>query len=463
MKYKSINFCVLSLALFLAFPTLKASADKNLPLPQRAMLGLAPTTTQTNQPVTVQRTLPGSTAARLGLQQNDQLISINKRPIKDFSGLINEIQRISVGAKMEVVVERQGKKMSLSGIMSGRPRETSELAEVSYDTLHWQNQRIRTIKHTPKSVTKNNKKAPAIFYLQGYTCDSIDYGGTPEITMLQMLNQFVKAGYIVYRAEKLGVGESDGTLDCLEIDFKTESAAFTGALRVLKADQNVDADKVFLWGHSLGVLSAPAIAKQEPVAGIIGYGGVLKPWFDYMIDVYQRQSVQYFDSDEATAKQNLEIIRPFLVDWLKSDKDWEQLLQNKQAVESSLLPIDGQRVFSRHYTFFRNLNQYNFATMWQELEIPTLMIHGSLDIQAIDSSWAFDIADAVNRGKKTLGKAVVIDGAEHGLMRYKDIAEYVAARANNQYNPGRPEDKFEPRIGEATLSWIEKVLHSQSL
>ena len=427
------------------------------------MLGLAPTTTQANEAVTVQRTLPGSTADRLGLQQNDKLISINKKPIKDFNALISEIEHIPVGARMEVEIERQGKTLSLSGIMSGRPRETSELAEVSYDTLHWQNQRIRTIKHTPKSVSNNGKKAPAIFYLQGYTCDSIDYGGAPEITMLQMLNQFVKAGYIVYRAEKLGVGESDGTLDCLEIDFKTVSAAFTGALRALKADQNVDADKIFLWGHSLGVLSAPAIAKQEPVAGIIGYGGVLKPWFDYMIDIYQRQSVEYFNLDEATAKQNVETIKPFLIDWLKSDKDWNQILQNKQAVESSLLPIDGQRVFSRHYTFFRDLNQYNFSKIWQELKTPTLMIHGSLDIQAVDSSWAFEIADAVNQGEEALGKAVIIDGAEHGLMRYKNIEEYTAARANNQYNPGRPEEQFEPRIGEATLSWIEQVLKSTAL
>ena len=452
-QHRSHLFCFV-LALFIS---LSVNSKERLPLPQQGVLGLSPVTTEAGVKVKIRQVFPGTTASDLKLETDDILLTINGTEVADFSHLLTILPKITVGAPVKVAIERKGKQQVLRGIMHGRPREKSDIAEVVYDTLYWNEQRIRTVVYTPHQVLKNKQKAPAIFYLQGYTCDSVEYGRSPKVTMLQMINQFVEAGYLVYRAEKLGVGESQGTLNCTDVDFTTEVSAFVGALRELKNHPNVDPEQVYLWGHSLGVLFAPAMAQQENVAGIIGYGGVVKSWYDYIIDLYGKQSVKYFNTSKSAANDNIKTVKPFLQDWLQSDKTWQQILQNKKAIEANLIPISGQQVFSRHFTFFRDVNRYNFAKIWQELQVPTLMIHGSLDIQAMDQSWAFDIAEAVNKGGNNLGKAVVIEGAEHGLMRYGSISEYRTAQTNNEYNPGLPKDKFEPKIGEATLKWMKDI------
>ncbi|MGB0495069.1 MAG: PDZ domain-containing protein [Kangiellaceae bacterium] len=432
-------------------------AEHLQPLPTSTMLGVRPVSSDAAEKVTVQAVAAGSSAAEIGILVQDKLIELDGKAIKDFDHLIQTLANKRVGDQVSFVVDRNGKLVTLTGKMKARTREKSDIALVDYATVYWNNQRIRTITYTPQAILTNNQKAPAIFYLQGYTCGSIDYGFIPKITTLQLIKQFVEAGFIVYRAEKLGVGDSRGNLHCNDVDFTTEVAAFTASLRKLKSHKNVNANQIYLWGHSLGVLAAPAIAKQEKVAGIIGYGGVHKSWHDYMLDIYSKQATLYFGTDEKTAQNNLKMIKPFIHDWLKSDRSWADLLKHKEAINSGLLPISGTQIFSRHYSFFRDLNQYDFKKLWQELQIPTLMIHGSLDIQAISKNWAFDIANSVNKGGSNLGKALVIENAEHALMSYKNIQENLDARANGQYNPGRPEGWYEAKIGETTIEWIKNL------
>ena len=74
---------------------------------------------------------------------------------------------------------------------------------------------------------------------------------------------------MVYRIEKPGMGDSISEKPCRDIDFTTESKAFLQGLNALKTHTQVDPDKVFLFGHSLGVLHAPVIAKQSPVKALL--------------------------------------------------------------------------------------------------------------------------------------------------------------------------------------------------
>lgn len=446
-------YCYLFMIFKAVFVYAEVPSKESQILPEKAFLGVVAESRDRNLPVVIQRVLANSTAENLGLKVGDQLQTMNGIKINDFGDLLTILKDVDVGEIFKVTVARDNKKINLIGTMVGRPREKSDYAQVDYSVVNWNNQRMRSITYTPNTTLQNNVASPAIFYLQGYTCDSIDYAMIPNFTSLQLIKQFVKAGFVVHRVEKLGVGESLGTLSCDDIDFSTEVAAFVAGLHNLKQRDTVNAKQVYLWGHSLGVLYAPAMAQQEPVAGIVGYGGVVKPWYNYMLDIYAKQSVLHFNLPVSRAKSNASTMQPFLHDWLKTDKSLSDILEN-QTTATGLISIDGETVLQRHYTYFREVNQVDFYQLWRKLNVPVLMMHGSLDIQAIDENWALDISASVNQGGHSLGQALVVENVEHALMHYKNAEEYQLERQTGKFNPTEPNGRYDKKIGEITIDWI---------
>lgn len=86
------------------------------------------------------------------------------------------------------------------------------------------------------------------------------------------------------------------------------------------------------------------------------------------------------------------------------------------------------------------------------------MMHGSLDIQAIEPTWAFDIAKLT---AKEQSKGLLIDKAEHAFMRFDSKEAYLEARQSRQYNPTEPKALFDDRIGKHTLAWLAQFKGSE--
>ncbi|WP_100642387.1 trypsin-like peptidase domain-containing protein [Alteromonas facilis] len=422
-------------------------------LPRAVLLGVGPAQSDSSDGIAVGHVAPNSTAQSLGLQVGDQITHVNKQSVAQFSDLVDLIQGMHADDPITVSITREDQTLQLEGVMQPRPYEVSEIADVSYETVEFADNRLRAIVHTPKD-RRANEVLPTVFYIQGYTCGSIDLGMTPNSSLSQLVNQLVEAGYIVFRVEKPGVGDSLSPRPCSAIDFTEESQAFVHALRSLKQREQVDPNRIYLWGHSLGVLHSAVMADQESVAGVVGYGGVYKPWYDYMLDIYSQQSVKHFNVSTAQAKRNTGIVKPFLNAWLNTSTPWQEVLddpENQPALNSDLLPINGEQIFDRHYSFFRNMNGYDFQSMWKRIDAPVLMLHGSLDIQAITADWASAIADA---NGNSFSDSSIIKGAEHAFMRYGDAQQYASARSSGRFNPGNAGDRYDARVGEKTLEWI---------
>jgi len=423
-------------------------------LPRSTLLGIMPEQTGNNQSVVLHSIIPNSTASKLGLQAGDKILNINDQDITGFGDVISAVRTLRADHAIEVTIERDDKKLTKSGLMQPRPYERSEHAEVIYDVVSYEGNKLRSIVYKPNTL---KEKAPAIFFIQGYTCGSIDMGIMPEATTKQLVDQFAAAGYVTFRVEKPGVGDSQSERNCDQIDFTTESIAFTEALKQLKKKPFVDPDRVYLWGHSLGVLHSAVVAKNEPVAGVIGYGGVLKPWYDYMLDIYRHQSVKHFGASKWRAKRNTALVKPVLDMWLNSDKKWVEIVADKAtkaAMDADMISINGDQVVDRHYSFFRDLNRYDLVEYWKSIDAPLLMMHGSLDIQAIEKNWAFDL---ISLSSHKHSKALEIQGAEHSLMQYDSPSQYREAMNNGTFNPASPGQRFDHRIGEHTLTWLASL------
>ena len=66
---------------------------------------------------------PGSPAAKAGVRTNDIVLSINDQPITGDEGLVAIIRDSAPGEKIVLIVERDGKKVTLEATLIARPQE----------------------------------------------------------------------------------------------------------------------------------------------------------------------------------------------------------------------------------------------------------------------------------------------------------------------------------------------------
>ena len=114
---------------------------------------------------------------------------------------------------------------------------------------------------------------PWLMYLQGYAAGSVAFYPKDTVDPLRsLLGELNEVGYATVRVEKRGVGGSDGPPAELAT-FEEEREDFLAALRAVPAAPWVDPEFGVLFGHSLGALHAPRIARDsKAVRGVAVYG-----------------------------------------------------------------------------------------------------------------------------------------------------------------------------------------------
>ena len=144
--------------------------------------------------------------------------------------------------------------------------------------------RLRTIVTRPKGAGKH----PALFLIQGIGLASIDNPAGGLSSYKTIVDDFTRHGFVTLRVDKPGCGDSEGG-PARDVDFDTELDGYRQALKMLKARADVDPDRVFIFGHSMGGVMAPLLAAEMPVRGIIVYGTIARTWPEYWLENLRRQ------------------------------------------------------------------------------------------------------------------------------------------------------------------------------
>lgn len=162
---------------------------------------------------------------------------------------------------------------------------------------------------------------PAVYFLQGYPCRTVDPGNEKNQMRGPLISRLTDAGFLVYLAEKPGLGTKSGLSDknCEGITYQEEVAAFDAAFAGLLANKDIDPNKVFIFGHSMGGQTAPLIAQNHNVKGIITYGIHAKPWFEFMIDISRAQS-ERLGMDPKRLNTDTALMIPLLYDLMIAKK-----------------------------------------------------------------------------------------------------------------------------------------------
>jgi dienelactone hydrolase len=215
---------------------------------------------------------PGSAAEAAGLAANDAMTALDGTPAMSIVQVQSLIGAHRGGDALAIDVVRGGERRHLVAAL--RPLARESLPNTTFEYGHVtlpDGIRLRTIVSRPMNAAR---PAPAVLFLQGGGCGSIDVpGAAGSPGPLTRLYAIAQRGFVTMRVNKPGAGDSEGP-PCEETGFREELAGYQAALRALVADPAVDRSRVFLIGLSLGGFVAPLLARDVPVSGISAYGTI---------------------------------------------------------------------------------------------------------------------------------------------------------------------------------------------
>lgn len=393
-------------------------------LPRRPFLGV------TAQPapdhhVRVSNIIPGSSASRSDLQVGDILLSINGAPVASVDAFLAGLKAFKSGDRLISRVQRGGREMDIEVILSEWPREQPGDIQVLYDAVETPGAIVRIIVTMPMG---NTRKLPSILFVQGWDCGSVDLPlPGPNLTR-ELIYRLTRAGFVVMRSEKSGVGDSTGA-PCRDVDFHDEVALFASALRKLKSYDFVDTGNVFIFGHSAGGWVAPLLAMAEPVKGIVAYGTVVRPFGEYLVENRRRNRWLRSQPDlaqvEDEQRRMAELLHYLLVA-KRSVREATTRHPELTAMAKRLFPQDDEHFDGwRTLQHVRQLNDQNIARAWASLDVPVLALIGEYDIRTLPMDHEY-IAAIVNTRHPGKGTWRVLPRLDHGFAEHDSLKDAVA-------------------------------------
>jgi photosystem II stability/assembly factor-like uncharacterized protein/pimeloyl-ACP methyl ester carboxylesterase len=397
----------------------------------------------------------GGTAAALGLQMDDLILACNKIPIHDMQAFLKQFDGFTDKQAIEMRIKRGNKEIRLKGKIAARPFETDDKSEVIYEEAPYKNGTLRVIINKPKSTGK----MPAMLFVPGYTCRSID-NLDPESPYKRIVKAFSDNGYLSMRIEKSGLGDSYGTPPCETCDLHDEVENFAAGLRKLKSLPYVDTNKIILFGHSMGGIVAPAVAAANPVAGVIVYGTLSTSWFEYILQMTRLQNKLGGMSTlqaEVSTKEGYEAAYRFYVrkeklSQMASDTALLRLLKQQWEYDGNT------RIYTRNAEYWRQIQDYPILENWQKIKAKVLVLFGESDFQAFSLYDHQNIVNTVNAAHP--GSAT--------LQSFPKTDHYMAASGNMQeafdkFSSGKIKQlfkEFNPEVSDAVIRWSNSLCAS---
>lgn len=378
--------------------------------------------------IQVRSVQPTSTASNGGIKAGDILFSVNGIETNDFEAFRHKkVSGIYEGDKVTYEVYRDGKTTMLKAEAVGRAYESDENYVIEYGAIPFDKGQIRSI--VTKPVAAKSQKLPAVLFIPGYTCASID-NLPPLHPYRKIVYSLTEKGYLVMRAEKPGLGDCMNTPECYDIDFATEVKSFKTALQALQQRQDVDKDNIFILGHSMGGMEAPFVAEGENVKGIIAMGITIKPWMEYLTEMLRNQNPN-MGIDYVQNEKDMKLYERLLYALHVEGKSPSEMVK-ENAEFDRIMRRDfnyhgGNDFLTRDIIFSRSIHAHNIVEAWANTSTHVLSAWGEADVQVINDFSHRELVKIVNNyhpGKATFLK---LDSTDHNFLKIGTIDDSYAA------------------------------------
>jgi len=432
------------------------------PLPRRPVLGAqlvnmtaeqrAAAKAPEGQGVQIGNVPPGLSAEKSGLRTGDVLLTVAGKPVVTPADIVNWMPSQKSGAQVPITFLRDGKTMTGTLTLVERPRDPGNAKyEVIYTHVRSSvgsngNGRMRVIISKPKGVSG---KLPAFMVIQGLGKFSQDVPLSQDGLYNFILRHFAENGFVTVRVDKPGEGDSEGG-PYSETDLKEETDIYRQTLKMIKTLDYVDANDIFVFGHSMGGIIGPPIVAEEPVRGFIVGGTGFKTWLEYWLENTRRQAVlggmSYAEVDQYVRGQAI-VTQMLLMDRREASAIKSMYPQYAAAVDE--ISPDGKTLQGRTLDFWSQLANENFASNWSKVKVRTLAIWSENDFISTKEDHEM-IANAVNKNQPGFGEWMVLPRSDHGFYETSSFLD-------STQKFGRPGSKLNLNIIEELDRWIKKV------
>ena len=278
--------------------------------------------------------------------------------------------------------------------------------------------RLRTVLTRPSG---SRGRLPAILFVQWLSCDSIELPASQTDGWSRMLRRVARdSGAVMMRTEKAGVGDSAGG-SCAELDYETELDHHRDALAALRRSEQVDPERIVIFGASMGGNMAPLMAEGQDVAGIMIWGGGAHTWFERTLG-FERRAKELEGMPAAELDRYLKRLVRFLKGYLLDSRAPEVIVEGEPELEAVWAQIVGTGEgthYGRPLAFHQQAQAQNWPAAWAAVQAPVLVVYGEYDwFESADAHRL--VADLVNRNRAGQGQYVVIPATDHHFMRYPD-------------------------------------------
>jgi pimeloyl-ACP methyl ester carboxylesterase len=416
--------------------------------PRKAIIGLQ--LSPSEKGLRVDSVLPNSTSAVLKLKKNDVILSLNQRELPDLKAYQALASQIRTDEKVTVEIIRNQKKITLSAKAVMKPYETSDLADVEYDWVKFRDGFLRTITRKPKGKTK----VPCILLIPGYGCGSIEnysagYNG-------RLMNEWLKNGYGIVTIEKSGMGDSYHCAPCSEADLGSDIESFDAGYRYMEDLSFADKENLFIWGHSLGGMVAPEIAKRHHPKGVMVFGTVFRPWSEFLLEMHRVQKPLLEGMSYEKTEEFIRLIQKVYYEFFVLKKTRAQLFeipeyQDIVAGELEHKTTDNN-MWGRHWRFWQQIDSLDLARTWSQLNCGVLILNGGTDYEQCAPIEPVLIEKTVNATHPGSANRIQIDDLDHFMMKSDSYEEAVKNFREQQYLKGN----FNQRLADETVAWLNK-------
>ncbi len=390
------------------------------------------------------------TAAALKMKPGDVIIGSNGKRVTAETKLAEEMAQLREKDPIAVRVIRRKKSVLLEGVVVGRPVEKSQDYEVIYDRVPYGGGHLSIV------ITKPAGEGPfpVILFIPGYMCYSLDNIGSHPYGRLT--SGLTKEGYVVVRVEKSGEGASINTPDCRSIGLWEEVKGFAAGLSKVYTLPYADTGNVFIFGHSLGAMQAPLVARGFNVKGIMIEGTSGDTWFEYILAMFRFQN-PIMGSDPAENEEMIAKAIPLLYTYL-IDKEDPAVLARMPLYDSLLremMQYDGEgHVWDRHYSYWQELQDVNQAAAWRDCDAKVLVMRGSGDLEAFSTEQHEGIVRTINHYHPGSASLILLRNSDHAFCKSDTPEEsYRNSRERGYYY-----NSFNEEVIKVMHDWMQTVI-----
>jgi hypothetical protein len=222
----------------------------------------------------------------------------------------------------------------------------------------------------PNSSSDNTEPFPGVVLVHGSGPNDRDESIGPNKIFRDLAWGLASKGIAVLRYDKRTLKHASEFTEDLVLKMTVKEEVIEDALlavNLMREAPEIDSNRVFLLGHSLGASVAPRIGEQDPdLAGLIIMAGIIRPLEDTILEQF---TYLYSLSGSMTDEQKATL------ESLKVKVARVKDLKPSEEVPSEELPLGISA------TYFLDLNSHPTEEILKNLPMPMLILQGGRDYQ----------------------------------------------------------------------------------